>query len=216
MSIAAITSAVSQNQSLASLFSVNRINPISGKDADGDDHAQASGVKSSGNAQKDKLGKLNQAVLQTVAQMIGNTQTAALTPSVAQSKNGSTATNDQSNQLKQGVDNFVQTLFDALNAKEGTNSQASSNNAVANAYQANEKTMDMKIQGLAQDVLNASQGSSQNLSQKITALQSSAYALLASNNVAVNGKSASDLLQGIGKLLEGSVLDAGSVINAKA
>ena len=216
MSIAAITSAVSQNQSLASLFSVNRINPISGKDADGDDHAQASGVKSSGNAQKDKLGKLNQAVLQTVAQMIGNTQTAALTPSVAQSKNGSTATNDQSNQLKQGVDNFVQTLFDALNAKEGTNSQASSNNAVANAYQANEKTMDMKIQGLAQDVLNASQGSSQNLSQKITALQSSANALLASNNVAVNGKSASDLLQGIGKLLEGSVLDAGSVINAKA
>ena len=216
MSIAAITSAVSQNQSLASLFSVNRINPISGKDADGDDHAQTSGVKSSGNAQKDKLGKLNQAVLQTVAQMIGNTQTAALTPSVAQSKNSSTATNDQSNQLKQGVDNFVQTLFDALNAKEGTNSQASSNNAVANAYQANEKTMDMKIQGLAQDVLNASQGSSQNLSQKITALQSSANALLASNNVAVNSKSASDLLQGIGKLLEGSVLDAGSVINAKA
>ena len=216
MSIAAITSAVSQNQSLASLFSVNRINPISGKDADGDDHAQASGVKSSGNAQKDKLGKLNQAVLQTVAQMIGNTQTAALTPSVAQSKNGSTATNDQSNQLKQGVDNFVQTLFDALNAKEGTNSQASSNNAVANAYQANEKTMDMKIQGLAQDVLNVSQGSSQNFSQKITALQSSANVLLASNNVAVNSKSASDLLQGIGKLLEGSVLDAGSVINAKA
>ena len=68
----------------------------------------------------------------------------------------------------------------------------------------------------SQDLLNASEGGGQNLSQKMTALQSSANELLAANSVAVNGKSASDLLQGIGRLLEGSSLDAGSVINAKA
>ena len=62
MSIAAITSAVSQNQSLTGLFSVNRINPISGKDADGDDVALTSGIKTAGNSQKDKLGKLNQEI----------------------------------------------------------------------------------------------------------------------------------------------------------
>lgn len=216
MSIAAITSAVSQNQSLTGLFSVNRINPISGKDADGDDLALTSGIKTAGNSQKDKLGKLNQAVLQTIAQMLGNTHSASQASSVIQPKNANSLNKDQGDQSGQGVENFVKTLFDALHAKESINSQPSTNNLAANAYQANEKTTDLKIQGLAQDLLNASEGSGQNLSQKMTALQSSANELLAANSVAVDSKSASDLLQGIGSLLEGSSLDAGSVINAKA
>ena len=161
MSIAAITSAVSQNQSLTGLFSVNRINPISGKDADGDDLALTSGIKTAGNSQKDKLGKLNQAVLQTIAQMLGNTHSASQAPSVIQPKNANSPNKDQGDQSGQGVENFVKTLFDALHAKESINSQPSTNNLAANAYQANEKTTDLKIQGLAQDLLNASEGGGQ-------------------------------------------------------
>ena len=123
MSIAAITSAVSQNQSLTGLFSVNRINPISGKDADGDDLALTSGIKASGNSQKDKLGKLNQAVLQTIAQMLGNTHSASKAPSVIQPKNANSPNKDQGDQSGQGVENFVKTLFDALHAKESIRSE---------------------------------------------------------------------------------------------
>lgn len=212
MSLAAITSAVSQNQSLSSLFSVNRINPISGKDADGDDGARVSGIQTPGKPQKVSPGKLTQAVLQTVSQMLGNSQQTSHAPSLTQS-NESLGKGDP---LKRSANEFVQTLLDALQTKEGLDTKSAAGNMATNKYQANSKMFDIGIEDLAQQVLTSAQTNNPDQSQKVIALQSSANQLLEANSIPVNSRSAGDLLQGIAKLLDAGISDAGSVVNVKA
>jgi len=228
MTISAITGLAVQ-QTMPNLAQINRINPVGGQDADGDNDG-SSGAKPAGKVAKPAAApKLVQAILQGLSQL-GASNTANVTGinglKASDSANSSPSnSNSSSKDLAQKLSGFVQTLMDALQSNDGSK-QASGQSTSAAQYQQAGASIDNSIQSLL-DKVTANQNSSDlqsvanvgnqggTQSGVLAALQQSASQLFAAAGVPPAGQSLSNLLQAVQKPLTDSA-QVGTIVNTVA
>ena len=170
MSISAIANSVSHNQALLSLFEVNRINPITGKDDKGAAGAgQELSVKPNQPNKPSGL-KLAENILKTLKDMGANKLDGVDRPS-----NPSTQQAAKTPGVLGALNEFVKTFMDAIRVQDqnadSSSAQFSLQKSSLSIYRDKTESFEIGMQNLIQDVkglsLKISNGNTDNVSSSI-------------------------------------------------